>query len=139
MITIYTDGATEEHNGKLGTVTHCGIGVFCPDREFAFSKRIKAISNNEAEFWALIIAMEWAIENGERNVEFKLDSDIVVRRANGNRPKKAKYKNERMDKLQDQVLALVQRFNNVKFTWIPREENMHADVLSKQSLYLKQN
>jgi ribonuclease HI len=51
---FYTDGATEGHNGELGTVEYCGIGIYCPDLKLRFSDRIEAISNNEAEFIALI-------------------------------------------------------------------------------------
>lgn len=134
MITIYTDGATEGPNGKLGTVIHCGLGFYCPEKEYRFSKRVRAISNNEAEFLALIEAMKWALENGHKSVRFRCDSMIVINRATSkmNRYKKnGKSKNERMDKFQDTVLELAAKFDVISFFWVPREENTEADIQSK--------
>lgn len=139
MIQIFTDGATEGHNGKLGTVKFCGIGVSCPALNFNLSRRIEAGSNNEAEFWALITAMKWAILEGLTEVEFCSDSQIVVNRANGARPKKLKYQNPRMDKLQNIVLDLANQFQTVSFVWIPRERNWQADALSTASLKNRNN
>lgn len=134
QITIFTDGATEGRNGKLGTVKHCGIGFYCPDVNYKYSKRIEAISNNEAEFWALITAMKWALLNGHKRVFFRLDSMIVVKRAKGNRPY-GKYANPRMDRLQDILMDLKADFEFIEFKWIPRYQNYVADELSKKSLY----
>lgn len=128
MITIFTDGATEGHNGKLGTVTHCGIGFYCPEKNFKFSHRIEAISNNEAEFYALIEAMKWALENNFKEVQFFLDSMIVVNRANN---KNRSRKNARMNNFQSIVLNLSKNFNYISFEWIPRERNTEADKQSK--------
>lgn len=137
LIDYYTDGATEGYNGVLGTVSHCGIGVVCPEKRLEISKRIKAISNNEAEFYALIEGMKLALSYGHTRVRFNLDSDIVVNRAKGRRPKKKKHQNPRMDALQDQVLLLREQFDYIEFCWIPREKNWLADQLSKQCLHEK--
>ena len=132
-ITCFTDGATVGMNGKLGTVKEVGLGVFIPDKNIRLSVKEQGISNNEAEFKALILAMKTCLNKGYKSVEFLLDSMIVVNRANGKRPK-AKFKNERMDKFQDEVIDLISQFDFVEFNWIPREKNMIADALSKKSL-----
>lgn len=133
-INIYTDGATEGHNGKLGTVKHCGIGFYCPELQKTYSARIEAKSNNEAEFAALIEAMVWASTLGpDLIINFYLDSTIVVNRANGHRPAN-KYYNQRMDAFQDQVLEIKKQFKSCFFNWIPRWKNQRADQLSKASL-----
>jgi ribonuclease HI len=132
MIKIFTDGGTCGPNGKLGTVKEVGIGVYCPEYNTKISKCMKGISNNEAEFKALIEAMKWAIKWEIKEAKFLLDSKIVVNRADGKRPY-GKWKNERMDKFQDEVLKLSKCFTKVKFLWIPREKNWMADSLSKQA------
>lgn len=134
MITIFSDGATEGANGKLGTVKYCGIGFYCPDVNHKFSKRIEAGSNNEAEFWALIEAMNWARKQGFKEVRFCLDSQIVVNRARGRRPT-GKFANERMNRFQDVVVRLTAEFKRAEFKWIPRHLNYMADIQSKASLY----
>lgn len=130
MIDFYTDGATVGSNGKLGTVDKVGIGVYCPELVINFSSVLPGISNNEAEFLALIEGMSIAISEGVKRVRFNLDSRIVVNRANGKRPAE-KFKNERMDAFQDKVLKLKRRFKEISFNWIPREQNTRADMLSK--------
>ncbi len=133
-IDIYTDGATVGHNGKLGTVKEVGLGLYIPDISFKGGKRVAGISNNEAEFKALIWGMETAIEKGLKICRFNLDSKIVVNRANGRRPKKAKFKNARMDAFQDKVFELRKSFNDISFRWIPREKNATADYYSKLNI-----
>lgn len=132
MIRVFTDGATVGHNGKLGTVKEVGIGVYSPELEISISERLPGISNNEAEFKALIRAMEECASRGVKQVQYNLDSQIVVNRANGSRPKKAKFKNERMDAFQDRVIELSRNFDKVEFNWIRREMNWVADSLSKK-------
>ena len=128
MIKVYTDGATEGHNGKLGTVTHCGIGIHC--EKFNYSERIEAISNNEAEYHALIKGMEICLERGYKEVEFYCDSMIVVSGAK----KDKRTNNERMNAFRGKVHLLKYQFDKVSFTWIPREKNGKADYLSKKCL-----
>ena len=134
IIKIYIDGATLGKNGKLGTVKEVGLGVYIPDINFGDSKRCDGISNNEAEFKALIWGMELTIEKQIKKAVFHLDSKIVVNRANGARPRKAKFKNERMDAFQDKVFELRNEFDFIEFKWIPREKNITADYYSKQAL-----
>lgn len=130
IIKIYSDGATVGHNGKLGTVKEVGLGIYFPQLNYGDGKREKGISNNEAEFKALIWAMETAIEKGVNKAIFHLDSKIVVNRANGARPK-GKFKNERMDAFQEIVFKMRGNFDYVEFKWISREKNMTADYYSK--------
>ncbi len=134
-IKIYSDGATKGHNGKLGTVKTVGLGIYFPSLNFGKGMATDGISNNEAEFLALIWAMETAIKKGIDNAIFHLDSKIVVNRANGNRPKKKKYFNDRMNAFQEEVLKLAKHFDSIKFVWIPREQNTDADYYSKSCLY----
>lgn len=135
---FYTDGATEGPNGKLGTVKFIGVGFHCPELDYEFSVRTPGRSNNDAEFKALLLAMGYARERGLKEVEFRSDSRITINRANGARPTSAKFKNERMDFLQDCIMQLKKSFDKCTFTWVPREHNRKADILSKRKL-LNQN
>ena len=135
-IEVFTDGATVGHNGKLGTVSEVGIGVYCPTTGYRFSDRVQGISNNEAEFKALISGMEYVVsywKRKQRKAVFYMDSMIVVNRAKGKRPRKSK--NDRMDAFQDTVLELATKFKEIDFKWMPRERNTIADSLSKKATY----
>ncbi|RLI72259.1 MAG: hypothetical protein DRP02_02275 [Candidatus Gerdarchaeota archaeon] len=136
---IFTDGATKGFNGKLGTVSVVGLGVYIPHLGVdgkKYCKKMNGISNNEAEFKALIYGMEKAIEKGIKKAAFFLDSKIVVSRANGQRAR-GKWANARMDAFQDQVAELEKEFEEITFAWIPREQNWMADKLSKEGIYGK--
>jgi len=131
MVSVYTDGATEGMNGKLGTVTNVGIGIYIPYIDVKHSQRLSGISNNEAEYMALIEGMDICKRNGIARASFFLDSLIVVNGANA--PWK-QTKNNRMNKFKLQIQERLSYFDEIHFTWIPREENKEADRLSKQSL-----
>lgn len=133
MINIFTDGATVGFNGRLGTVKEVGLGMYIPDIQFGDCKKTEGISNNEAEFKALIWAMETAIEKGIKEARFCMDSKIIYNRAIGKRPISKKFRNERMDAFQDKVLELAKKFDYIIFRWIPREENSIADFYSKEA------
>lgn len=130
LIKVYTDGATVGRNGKLGTVKEVCLGLYIPEINFGEGIREDGISNNEAEFKALIWGMKTAINKKIKRAIFHMDSKIVVNRANGVRPTKAKWKNERMDAFQDEVFELRKNFDEIYFKWIPREQNTVADYYS---------
>lgn len=130
MIDVFTDGATIGKNGTFGTVSEVGLGIYIPDLKIERAVKAKGLSNNEAEFKALVYAMELAILHGAKKVRFNMDSQIVLNRCHGKRPTKQKFRNERMDAFQDRVLELKKDFELCLFRWIPREENTKADELS---------
>lgn len=135
LTAVYSDGATVGHNGLFGTVREVGIGVYIPDWSISIAKKLPGKSNNEAEFLALIEAMDICFESGLTRCRFHLDSQIVVNRANGARPK-GKFANDRMDAFQDLVFEKKEQFAVAEFKWIPREQNEDADALSKAACSL---
>lgn len=137
MITIYTDWATCWHNGKLGTVTKVWIWVYIKTdtQVIKYCKSMPGISNNEAEFKAVIEALKIAHTRDFKVITICSDSKIVINRCHGKRPANKKYENKRMDAFQEEVLSLCTKLNQVTFTWIPRELNTEADALSKEGSY----
>lgn len=131
-VSCFTDGATEGHNGKLGTVKRVGIGYWIPEKRISRSVKYWGQSNNEAEYMALIEAMRTCLSLGLFYVDFYLDSELVVNGANKNKF----TKNKRMQRFKNQVAFLKSKFKSVTFTWISRDENEHADLLSKDACLL---
>lgn len=127
--TIHTDGGTVGFNGKLGSVKKVALGVYFKEKQVKKCKVCDGGSNNEAEFMALIWAMEEAIKMGIKRARFLMDSKIVANRANGHLPT-GKYWNERMNAFQDKVMDLAAQFEDAEFKWIPREANRVADSLT---------
>jgi len=78
---LYTDGASRGNPGPaaIGAVIKDGQG-----RVLArISKRIGRTTNNQAEYRAVIAALEEAVRLGAAGVEIKSDSELVVRQING--------------------------------------------------------
>lgn len=126
----YTDGGSRNNPGPAA----CGIVVQNAQEEIVctFSKYIGTATNNEAEYTALILALEKARElsEGKGEVACHLDSELVVKQLN----REYKVKDEKMKALYAQVIKLTLDFDKVEFIHIRREKNKLADKLVNQEL-----
>ena len=125
----YTDG------GARGNPGPAGAGAVIIDNK----KRteVKAFigekqTNNWAEYEAVIVAIGRAVELGflGRDIEFRLDSKLVVEQLLGN----WKIKEPTLKPQVAKVRSLLKDFGSVKFTHVPREENMDADRLVNEAI-----
>ena len=91
------------------------------------------VTNNIAEYIALIKALEWLVKNKLTNEEItvKGDSQLVIRQLN----KTYSVRASRIVLLYEKALSVIKRFKSIKFTWIPREYNKETDSLSKRAYY----
>ena len=134
-IIIYTDGGSRGNPGKAA------IGaVFCNEKDQKIRDYAEFlgdnITNNEAEYSAVIIALKKfkAIFGKElaknSDIEIKADSELVVKQLN------AEYKvlEPKIQQLFLEVWNLKFDFKNVKFKLIPREKNKEADRLVNEVL-----
>lgn len=133
IVEIHTDG------GSLGNPGPSAIGVIIkkPDGEIKkYSQKIGKATNNEAEYRAVIFALEKAkLIFGKDKIKqmqfnFYLDSKLVVSQLNG----EYKILEKNLQELFCHIWNLKIDFENVKFYYIPREENKEADMLVKKEL-----
>ncbi len=127
-LVIHTDGASRGNPGPAAI----GVVITEPSGRVLveFGEALKTATNNVAEYTAVIRALERALELGARRVDCRLDSQLVVRQLNGS----YRVKHAEMLPLYRRVLELVQRFEHVSFTHVPREENAEADRLANLAL-----
>lgn len=120
---IYTDG------GAIGNPGPAGLGVVICDEKGEIlaehSKYIGEATNNQAEYQALILALEKAKQMGAKNLECFLDSELVVKQLNG----EYRVKDKDLGPLFIKVWNLKQGFKKITFCHIPREKNKEADRL----------
>ncbi len=80
-VIIHSDGVSRGNPGPAA------IGVTIKDERgrllASISQRIGRATNNQAEYGAVISGLEKAIELGAKQVDIKLDSQLVVRQVNG--------------------------------------------------------
>ena len=124
---IHVDGASKGNPGAAA------VGATIKDEHgqliATISERIGHATNNQAEYRAVIVALEKAIDMGVAEVELRADSELVVKQLNGQyRVKKAALKHlyERVRQLQGKLELLTVRH-------IPREQNAEADNLANKA------
>ena len=127
-VVIYADGASRGNPGPAA------IGAVIKDERgrliASISQRIGKATNNQAEYRAIITALEEADRLGARQVDIKMDSELVVKQINGEyRVKKATLK-----PLYQQVKQRQGLLEGFTITHILRQQNIEADKLANKAL-----
>lgn len=114
---IYTDGGASPNPGpaSIGAVIKDEKGVVSG----LISKPIGRATNNEAEYRAVIEALEMALKLGAKRVELRSDSELLVRQING----QYRVKASGIRPLYLNVKQLQENFEGCVFKHIPRELN----------------
>ena len=127
-VIIFTDGASRGNPGPAA------IGVTIKDEQgrliSTISQTIGRTTNNQAEYRAIITALERAISLGADQARLFSDSELAVRQING----KYRVKNASLQPLYREVKQLQSQFQSFTITHIPREKNEKADELADQAL-----
>jgi ribonuclease HI len=126
---IYTDGASSGNPGNSGL----GAVISLNGKTHEIAENIGIATNNIAEYSSLVRALECALELGVKEAEVYMDSELVVKQMLG----QYKVKNEGLKPLYKKASALSGRFSAFSIKHVPREQNTHADKLSKKALDLK--
>lgn len=129
-IVVFTDGGARNNPGPAGA----GVVIYengekkVEVAEFLGEKQ----TNNWAEYEAVVIALGKLLEMGLRDldIQFKLDSQLVVEQIAGN----WKIKEPTLKLQAEKVRGLLKDFGKVTFTHIPREENKEADKLVNDAI-----
>jgi len=87
-------------------------------------------TNNQAEYHGLRLGLEHAIQKGIRDIECRMDSTLVVNQLKG----VYKIKNRELWPLYERILSYTSMFDHITFTYIPRENNKHADAIVNRFL-----
>jgi ribonuclease HI len=131
-VVIFTDGASRGNPGPgaIGAIIKEQQG-----RHIAhISQAIGKTTNNQAEYQAIIAALEAAIRLGARQVELKSDSELVVKQLNG----QYRVKKTTLKSLYQRVKELTNQFEDFTITHIPRQQNTEADKLANTAFKTKQ-
>ena len=117
MIVAYIDG------GARGNPGPAGYGVRIEDVGGELLQELHGAlgvaTNNVAEYNGLLAALRYAAARGERHVQVRADSDLLVKQMRG----EYRVKNEGLKPLFLEACALVRRIGHVTFTHVPRGQN----------------
>jgi ribonuclease HI len=87
-------------------------------------------TNNVAEYRALLLGLERALERGVRRLEVRADSELLIKQLLG----KYRVKNEGLRPLFERATELIRRFESVELLHVRREHNVEADRLANQGI-----
>ena len=139
MITIYFDGLCYPKNP--GGVAAYGYLVYRDSepiwRGFGGVGEGRGMTNNVAEYEALMAAAQWLVDEGiEDKVLIKGDSELVIKQMKGQYKVSSATSKKYVPDIKRLLLG-----KDVSFFWVPREENEEADKLSRMGYesYLKHN
>ncbi len=126
-VIINTDGASRGNPGQAA------IGATIRDEKGkllgSISKAIGVTTNNQAEYRAIIAALEQALRLGAKQVELNSDSELIVNQLTG----KYRVKKDTLQPLFEQVKTLAGNFESFNVSYIPREQNRQADALANKA------
>lgn len=127
-VIVYTDG------GARGNPGPAGIGAVIYDLEknilAEVSEYIGETTNNQAEYRAVIAAIKKARNLGVSEIDFFLDSELVVKQLN----REYRVKNKDLAPLFVQIYNESLNFKKVTYTHIRREMNTEADKLANLAM-----
>jgi len=127
-VVINTDGAARGNPGPaaIGATIKNETGNLIA----RISRRIGVTTNNQAEYRAIITALEKAVNLGAKHVTVQSDSELVVQQING----RYKIKNTALRPLYQKVVQLAGSLESVKVSHVPRAQNAEADALANKAL-----
>lgn len=124
---INSDGASRGNPGDAG------YGFIIKENDkivYEGSGYLGKMTNNQAEYIALIKALEKAVALGYKKVELRLDSQLVVMQCLG----RYKVKNEKLRPLYKKAHHLLSQFEEYELLHVPRAQNSEADRLANEGI-----
>lgn len=125
---IRVDGASRGNPGQAGA----GAVIRDPKGNVAreLRKYLGVMTNNMAEYSALVMALAEAKAMGVSEVEVFADSELMVKQITG----KYKVKSADLKPLYDEAYSLLKGFRRYKIVHVYREENSLADKLANEAI-----
>ncbi|MEM3465962.1 MAG: ribonuclease HI family protein [Candidatus Jordarchaeales archaeon] len=130
MVRVFVDGASRGNPGPAG------IGFVIVEASGKVIERrgryVGVSTNNQAEYLALIEALEACRRVGASRVEVFSDSELLVKQLKG----EYRVENSRLAVLYRRVKELEGLFESVVYRHVPRESNIEADALANKAINL---
>lgn len=125
---VNTDGGARGNPGPGGA----GMILRSPEGDVvaAGGAFLGSVTNNVAEYEALLWGMRAALALGAKQLQVRADSELVVKQLRG----EYRVKNEGLKPLFVQAQGLRRAFESVEFVHVRREQNAEADALANEAM-----
>ncbi len=120
--------------GSRGNPGPASYGVVIRDARGEIAARLKKyigrMTNNVAEYYGLIAALDYAQSHGIRALRVESDSELLVKQMRG----QYKVKSEDLRPLYERARKMSQGFESFRIDHVYREQNREADALANEAL-----
>jgi len=125
---IYIDGASKGNPGRAGA----GIWItnWKGRKLLEMSRYLGHKTNNEAEYWALLLGLREARRMEGEFLHVFTDSELIERQVKG----LYRVKDLKLKALHKAVVHDLKEFSSFEIQAIPREQNVEADRLANQAI-----
>ncbi|MBV9013723.1 MAG: bifunctional RNase H/acid phosphatase [Pseudonocardiales bacterium] len=125
----------EADGGSRGNPGPAGYGAVVRDAVTGellaeASGGLGSATNNVAEYSGLIAGLRAALKEGAASAEARLDSKLVVEQMSG----RWQVKQPHLRPLAREAAELARQLGDVRYTWVPRARNVHADRLANEAM-----
>ena len=114
-ISVYVDGSGGSNSG---------FGFFVKETGESFYEKKSEITNNQAEYMAIILALKKFVETNDEITVYS-DSKNTVNQLNH----EFAINNEKLRDLARESCVLIAKFSNISIIWISRKENLAGKML----------
>ncbi len=114
-ISVYVDGSGGENSG---------YGYFVKETGESFYEKKPNITNNQAEYMAMISALKKFVNSNDEIIIFS-DSKNTISQLNH----EFAINNEQLRILAQEAWNIIGKFSNLTLTWVPRKENLAGKML----------
>lgn len=114
-ISVYVDGSGGENSG---------YGFFVKETGESFFEKKPNITNNQAEYMAIISALKKFVDFNEPITIFS-DSKNTISQLNH----EFAINNEKLKELAREAWPIIANYSKLKIIWIPRNENLAGKML----------
>ncbi len=125
---LFADGGSRGNPGPAAS----GAVLVAPDGQVLdeIGRYLGITTNNVAEWTALCIGLERAVERGFRRLAIRMDSELVVKQMRG----EYRVKHEGLQPLHRRAKSLALSLEYLEIAHIPRKQNALADSLVNEVL-----
>ena len=128
-VIVEADGGSRGNPGPAGygtVVKDAQTGEVLAERKAGLG----VVTNNVAEYSGLIAGLRAAAGLGASTVDVRMDSKLAVEQMSG----RWKIKHPALMPLAEEAREIAKTFDRVRYEWIPREQNSHADRLANEAM-----
>jgi len=127
-VIVHVDGGARGNPGPAAAA--CVISSPAGEALGEHAQLLGSVTNNVAEYRALLLGLERAHELGASEIEVVGDSELIAKQVRGI----YKVKHEAMKPLHREAMAALGQFERWSIRTVPRAQNAHADALVNAAL-----